>query len=299
MSRPSGALPEPLLNRAFTVSDGMSRGLSRERLRGRDLVCPTTAVRSARPPQTVAQLAAAYAEVLPPAWAFSHLTAARLLGWPTARPWRPTEPLHVIRSLDAAQLRRRGVVFHRGLELRELVLCNDLPVVAPAETWCDQAPQEPLDERVVLGDAAVNAWTGIPFTTLEAAVQARAGRRSVRALREAIPLIRPRSRSARETLTRLAFHRAGLPEPELNAVIVDEAGGWLSESDFVWRRERVVAEYDGDHHRTDVRQWRRDHARRRALVDNGWRLHILVADDLAGPMRITRMVDGIARDLGC
>jgi very-short-patch-repair endonuclease len=45
---------------------------------------------------------------------------------------------------------------------------------------------------------------------------------------------------------------------------------WLSNSDFVWREQKVVAEFDGDHHRTDRRQWQDDVARCQNLQDDGW-----------------------------
>jgi len=62
-----------------------------------------------------------------------------------------------------------------------------------------------------------------------------------------------------------------LPEPELNVVITDSnSGQWLSNSDFVWREQKVVAEFDGDHHRTDRRQWQNDVARCQNLQDDGW-----------------------------
>ena len=48
----------------------------------------------------------------------------------------------------------------------------------------------------------------------------------------------------------------------------DKSGG--SDSDFVWREQRVVAEFDGDHHRTDRQQWQNDMARRENLQDDGW-----------------------------
>jgi very-short-patch-repair endonuclease len=48
-----------------------------------------------------------------------------------------------------------------------------------------------------------------------------------------------------------------------------ESGQWLSDSDFVWRNQRVVAEFDGDHHRTDRRQWQNDVARCQNLQDEG------------------------------
>ena len=88
---------------------------------------------------------------------------------------------------------------------------------------------------------------------------------------EALPQLRPRNNSPMETRARLLFLRGGLPEPELNVVINDsDSGQWLSDSDFVWRREKVVAEFDGDHHRTDRQQWQNDVARRENLQDDGW-----------------------------
>ena len=74
-----------------------------------------------------------------------------------------------------------------------------------------------------------------------------------------------------ETRARLLFLRGGLPEPELNVVINDsDSGQWLSDSDFVWRERKVVAEFDGDHHRTDRRQWQNDVAGCQNLQDDGW-----------------------------
>ena len=88
---------------------------------------------------------------------------------------------------------------------------------------------------------------------------------------EALPQLRPRNNSPMETRARLLFLRGGLPEPELNVVINDsDSGQWLSDSDFVWRGPRVVAEFDGDHHRTDRQQWQNDVARRENLQDDGW-----------------------------
>ena len=61
-----------------------------------------------------------------------------------------------------------------------------------------------------------------------------------------------------------------MPEPELNVVITDSnSGQWLSNSDFVWREQKVVAEFDGDHHRTDRRQWQNEVARCQSLQDDG------------------------------
>jgi hypothetical protein len=57
---------------------------------------PAYGVRRLGPVQGLAQLAEATSLVLPPLSAFSHLTAARLLGLPLPHRWAPAEPLDVM-----------------------------------------------------------------------------------------------------------------------------------------------------------------------------------------------------------
>lgn len=72
-----------------------------------------------------------------------------------------------------------------------------------------------------------------------------------------------------ETRARLMFHRAGLPEPELNALVTFDGGGRMLEGGFVWRRARVLDEYQGAQHAT-IRQRGVDHSRRLLAEDDGW-----------------------------
>ena len=83
-----------------------------------------------------------------------------------------------------------------------------------------------------------------------------------------------------ETRARLVFHRSGLPEPELNASVHAEDGHFIARVDFLWRVARVVVEYEGDHHRTDRRQWQHDIARTRLLEALGWRVIRITSSDL-------------------
>jgi len=219
------------------------------------------------------QLADAASLVLPIGSAFSHLTAARTLGLPVPQRWAPTEPLDVMNVTAAPMIRRAGCEGHRGLESRRVVRRNGLQVVSPEDTWCDLASTGTLDldEIIVLGDAVVHHRRGIPPGQLAEAVSRRRGWRGRRLMSDALSQLRPRNNSPMETRARLFFLRGGLPEPELNVVINDrDSGQWLSDSDFVWREQRVVAEFDGDHHRTDRQQWQNDVARRENLQDDGW-----------------------------
>ena len=266
-------LPPDLGRRPFTVAEAHVLGLSRGRLRHRDLFRPAHGVRRLGSTQGLAQLTEATRLVLPLGSAFSHLTAARLLGLPAPGRWAPAEPLDVMNVTAAAKIRRVGCHGHRGLESRRVVQRKDLRVVSPEDTWCDLAATGTLnlDELIVLGDAVVHYRRGIPYRQLVEAVSRRRGGRGRRLMVEALPQLRPRSNSPMETRARLLFLRGGLPEPELNVVINDQASGqWLSDSDFVWREQRVVAEFDGDHHRTDRQQWQNDVARRENLQDDGW-----------------------------
>jgi hypothetical protein len=173
----------------------------------------------------------------------------------------------------AAKVRRAGCSGHRGLDTRRVVIRKGIRVVSPEDTWCDLAATGllDLDALIVLGDAVVHYRRGVSPTRLAEAVRRRRGGRGRLLMNEALPQLRPRSNSPMETRARLLFLRSELPEPELNVVINDrDSGQWLSDSDFVWRRERVVAEFDGDHHRTDRQQWQNDVARCQNLQDDGW-----------------------------
>lgn len=296
MRRPS-PLPPELAGPAFGVARARELGVGRGRLRHPALARPAYGVRRVGEPETLEDLARATALALPPGSAFSHLTAARLLGLPLPRRWSPSEPLHVMRTTSEGVVRRQGCRGHRGLESREVVARRGLAVVGAADTWCDLAGTLGLDDLVVAGDAVVHHARGIPVEVLAGVVATRAGLRGARAMHEALPLLRPRSESAMETRARLVFLRGGLPEPELCAVVLDDWGQWIAVPDFVWREPKVAVEYDGDHHRTDRQQWRADIRRRELLADAGWCLIVATADDILREPRARMLVDRVAREI--
>ena len=91
----------------------------------------------------------------------------------------------------------------------------------------------------------------------------------------------------------------GAVQLELNVVINDQdSGQWRSNSDFVWRGQRVVAEFDGDHHRTDRQQWQNDVARRENLQDDGWAFAQLTYTSVMVHPRNQGMVIRLRRLLG-
>jgi len=71
----------------------------------------------------------------------------------------------------------------------------------------------------------------------------------------------------------------GVPEPEVNPSLLDENGSFLAMPDLAWPEYMFAIEYEGDHHR-GVDQYRRDIRRIERLIDAGWSVMKISADDL-------------------
>ena len=106
---------------------------------------------------------------------------------------------------------------------------------------------------------------------LQAAVTDARRRPGAAKLRRALLEIRPRTDSARETRLRLLLVRSGLPEPEVNGAILDAAGRFIGFGDLLYRAERLLLEYDGDHRR-DEGQFNRDVDRLDDIMETGVRV---------------------------
>lgn len=152
-----------------------------------------------------------------------------------------------------------------------------LPVTSLARTAFDLARQLPRDEAVARLDALMRAT---PFCVEEVLLLAKRhpGARGVRRLRAALPLVDPGAASPKETWLRLLLIDAGLPAPETQ-IPVTENWRTVGVLDMGWERYKVAAEYDGDQHRTDRRQYARDQWRLRKLNALGWIIVRVIAED--------------------
>ena len=214
---------------------------------------------------------------------FSHGTAAVLHGFWLPRRVQEDPLLDVgvfppIRAPRDRGVRGRSLTFHA----QRVVSTRGLPVLGATETWCRLAEVLDHDELVVAGDGLVQHGVPDPpavlaeLRELTAAPQRRRRSRLLAALVD----VRPGARSPQETLLRLLLVHSGLPEPTMNHRIVAPDGQFLAEGDLVHLRERLVLEFEGDVHRTDVRVWRKDIVRRERLNDFGWWTIRLTADDV-------------------
>ena len=237
-------------------------------------------------PGTLYERCAAYAQRMPPTHAFCGATAAALWGLPLPLDLARDPRLHVL-SLDGKRAPRgRGVVGHTSGGPVETRLLAGLRVVAPVDAWLGLGTLLTIDELVAAGDRLL----GLPLALADAddldeGLRRHAGQRGARSLRAARPLVRPHVYSARETRLRLLAVRAGFPEPEPNGAIPLHTGR-STRGDLVFRAERVLLEYEGEHHLTDPVQWAKDLTRYNDLALSGWLVirvskHMRDADVLA------------------
>ncbi|MFC9560721.1 hypothetical protein [Agromyces sp. NPDC056965] len=258
---------------------------TRSRLRASDVQRPFTAVRSiGLDLGSVLDRCRAYEPLLRGGDAFSHQTAAMLLGAPLPT----TSPvLHMIAPPGFVRPRGRGVIGHTSREAVPVVLRLGLPVVEPALVWCQLAATLDRADLVAVGDAFVTGARtrgirGAALTdqvALAGAVARWASRRGARHLAWALPRVRAGAESRPESLTRLVLVEHGLPEPALNdpTPMVD---GSVLHPDLKWEHWRIVLEYEGDGHRTSRTTWQRDIRRKRDFEAAGWTVIRVTSDDL-------------------
>ena len=111
---------------------------------------------------------------------------------------------------------------------------------------------------------------------------------------EAGALVRVGSRSPMETRSRLMFHRAGFPEPQLNSDVFDAHGGWLLEGDLVWHQHRVIGEYQGADH-ADRKRRSADSFRIGLAEDEDYTVIEIFAEDVFRPARRCTLLHRFAR----
>lgn len=235
------SLPPDLRGRAFTTAQGRAAGCTPAQLRGPLRWSPYRGVHlDAALPDTLPNRCAAVRALWPSA-VFSHWTAARLLDLPVdAGPG-----VHVTLPSGALPPVRPGLHPRLcALTAAEVCFVEGLAVTAAPRVYVDLAACLTRTDLVILGDAVLNKRRST-LPELRAAVEVAGGRRGCRAARAALPLLEPRADSAGETRVRLCLLAAGLPRPQANVDVYDEAGGWVARPDLAYVTAKVAIQYDG------------------------------------------------------
>lgn len=172
----------------------------------------------------------------------------------------------------------------RGIVTRDQTLADDertrvsgLPVTCPVRTAYDLGRHLPRGQAVARLDALMRATPFSAEKVLQLADR-YPGARGIRRLRAALPLVDGGAASPKETWLRLVVLDAGLPTPALQIPVNDNYRS-LAMLDMGWAEFGVAVEYDGDHHRSDRRQYAKDQWRLRKLAEMGWIVIRVIAED--------------------
>lgn len=163
-----------------------------------------------------------------------------------------------------------------------------IAVTTVARTAFDLARRGPTGTAVERLDALARA-TGFRVADVTAVLDAHPHVRGRRRVRRLLDLVDPGAQSPRETWLRLLLIDAGFPRPRTQIPVLTPSGYPRYFLDMGWEEFAVAAEYDGEHHRTDRRQYRGDVARAEYIDRLGWRRVRVLAGDL--PADIVRRVE--------
>lgn len=280
---------------AFTVAEGVAYGLSPSTLRSSEWIAPHTGVRveqSATPQQRLAALLRAlprHAFVCGP-------TAAALHGLPLPRPLeaRGWEKPYIGVPSGHNRIRRPGATGRTLIVAPEdVVELNGIRCTSPLRTWAELADVLSVGQLTAVSDRLISRRH--PLATrddLERMHRRFLGGRGSKNRRLAVDFADERAESPRESELRVLLVQAGLPLPESNVEIFDGAR-FVARVDLLYREQRLIIEYDGDHHR-DASQWSKDQSRRAELESLGYRMTVVTArdfdDTLALLARIRRLL---------
>jgi hypothetical protein len=265
---------------AYRVRDAAPRGFTGYDTR-RILARPFWGIRAGQVDESVLGRCRQFQPRLPAGAFYSHSTAALLWGL-TLPPWLEAESrLHVSilaghRAVDAAQIIGHEVKA-APFDVTEIA---GLPVSVPGRLWRELAGTLSLADLVALGDELIHHRRPVcARRDLVGAVEARRyrGRRNVVA---ALPLLSDRAESRPESLMRFALQSHGVPRMLVNADVTTADGRFVARPDIRFADYPVAVEYDGDGHRTDKAQWRRDVGRLSELTNVGLDVVRATGEDL-------------------
>ncbi|MER7797392.1 hypothetical protein [Microbacterium sp. NPDC096154] len=298
MPRAATPLPESLRDRAFRRDE--AREVSTGRLRGADLWAPARGLRLPAGRTRPEDILGARALLLPDGAAYSHTTAAHLLGVPMPYTDDGVGTIHITTPRGTRARRGKGVVGHqRVLEPHDIAIVRGVPCTRLFRTFCDLADVLTTAQLVAAGDWIIGrGGTGVTSRRLVDALDAASmpPARRMR-LRRAIELLDSAAESPKESELRVILREAGFGPFRSQLVVFDEQGRFVARSDLGLPEVKVVIEYEGDHHR-DRRQWRQDLQRRRRLEALGWAYIPVTQEDLDHPARLFDDLRAAIRRIG-
>lgn len=173
----------------------------------------------------------------------SHVSAALVHGLPV---WGvELARVHVIRDRRNGGRLGPGVHVHSAaLDPGDVVHVAGIPVTTPSRTVADLARSQPLQQTVVVADAALHVELVTP-TGLVEALDRSPRRPGSTAARRAIAFADGLAESVGESRSRVLMAAHGLPVPVLQHPVQSHRGRDLGRVDFWWPGWGTVGEFDG------------------------------------------------------
>ena len=176
----------------------------------------------------------------------------------------------------------------------EVTVVRGIRVTKPARTAFDLGRHLPRGQALARLDALMRA-TPFAVERVLALADRYPGARGLQQLRELLPLVDGGAASLRESGLRLLLIDEGFPIPTTQ-IPVHINFQLFAMLDMGWEEFRVAAEYDGDQHRTDRREYVRGERRQRKLPQLGWLSVKVIAEDR--PDDVIDRVDRALRSRG-
>ncbi|MDH3022641.1 type IV toxin-antitoxin system AbiEi family antitoxin domain-containing protein [Gordonia alkanivorans] len=169
----------------------------------------------------------------------SHQSAAALHGIPLLRP--DLTKVH----FTTAKTGRAGakIHLHRHKLLPEHVTVVDgVRVTTPARTVADIARRGTFEQAVCCLDSGLRL--GVDAADLGELAASATRMKGVACLRRALAVADGRSESVGESFSRATMRTLGIPPPDLQVTVLDDAGRFVARGDFGWE-DKVIGEFDG------------------------------------------------------
>lgn len=285
-------LPPHLAQGPFTVQAARDADLGAKRMRGADLQRPFHGVRvRAQQPLTMLERATALQLKLPGDAFFCGVTAAVLMGVPLPMQWEKLRILNVTVPAPRRAPSGRGVRGHTAQQLAggDMRIWRGLRISSPERLWCELGAVLSVPDLVAAGDYLIHHQH--PLTSRErlvAAVASYAGRRGLRNLRAALPLLDERAESRKESMLRVIVVQGGFDGLAVNHWITT-SDGYRYRADLAFPGSKVAVEYQSDYH-ASIEQFRADMTRISRLQADGWTVIQVNADDLGNPVELLRRI---------
>ncbi len=272
---------------AFTIAEGAHHGLTPSTMRAAVWTIPHAGIRVAES-STQGDVLAALLRALPAHAFFCGPTAAVLHGLPLPYALSTTawERPFIGVPADQNRIRRPGTT-GRALAVvpDDIVEVHGIRCTSPLRTWAELAEMLGVGQLTAISDRLISRHHQMATRKdLERMHRRFLGGRGSKRRRLAVDLADERAESPRESELRVLLIQSGLPVPQSNVEIFD-GSRFVARVDLLYPDERLIIEYDGDHHR-DPHQWSRDQSRRAELESLGYRMTVVTARDFDDPVAL-------------